>query len=58
MHVPHPDAVLTEVGGQILRHPLGEGGHQHTLVPLRTGADLGGQVVDLAYHGPQLDTGV
>ena len=58
VHIPDTDAVLPEMGRQILRHPLGEGGHQHPLVPLCPGADLGGQIVDLSHHRTQLHLGV
>ena len=40
--------------GEILRHALGEGGHQHPLVPLRPHADLLHQIVDLAVHRSHL----
>ena len=58
MHIPHLDTQPTEVGGQVLGHFLGEGGHQHALVLLRPGVYLRHQVVDLAQHRTDLHSGV
>ena len=58
MQVAHPHAMLLEIVGQILGHALGEGGHQHPLVGLDAGPDLGEQVVDLGGHRPHFDLGI
>ena len=58
MHIPHLDTQPAEVGGQVLGHFLGEGGHQHALVPLRPGVYLRHQVVDLTQHRTDLHSGV
>ncbi len=41
--------------GQILRHALGQRGHQHALIVLRALADLVQQVVHLAFDRADLD---
>ena len=48
VEVLHPDAVLEEVVGEVLGHPLGQGGDQDALAALGPLADLAHQVVDLA----------
>ena len=48
------DAGVFQVFRQVLRHLLGQGGHQHPLVPGGPGPDLVHQVVDLPLHGPDL----
>ena len=58
VHIPHPDARALEVVGEALRHLLGEGGHQHPLVPGRALGDLPDEVVDLAVHRPHIHAGV
>ena len=58
MHIPHLDTQPTEVGGQVLGHFLGKGGHQHALVLLRPGVYLRHQVVDLTQHRTDLHSGV
>ena len=58
VHIAHLDARVLEVGGQVLRHPLGQGCDQHPLAPLGALVDLPDQVVDLALHRPDLDPGV
>ena len=58
VHIPHLDTQPAEVGGQVLGHFLGEGGHQHALVPLRPGVYLRHQVVDLTQHRTDLHSGV
>ena len=47
--------MLFQVFGQIFRHALGEGRHQHALVDSRTGADLREQIVNLRRHRSHLD---
>ena len=47
VQVAHPHAVLLEVLGQVLGHPLGEGDHQRALPALGHGAHLSQQVVHL-----------
>ena len=58
VHVPHLDPRSLQVLGQILRHLLGEGRHQHPLIPGRPGVDLSDEIVDLPRHGPDLHSGV
>ena len=47
VQVPHPDAHLQQVIGQVLGHLLGQRGHQHAFVGRGALADLADQVVDL-----------
>ena len=51
MEVLHPDAEPFVVGGQVLRHPLGQGRHEDPLALRRPLADLAEQVVHLVGHG-------
>ena len=58
VHVPHPDAGIFQILRQVLRHLLGEGGHQDPLVFGSAGADLVHEIVDLPLHGPDLHPGI
>ena len=58
VHIPHADTALTEMGGQVLCHPLGEGGHQHTLVALGASLNFGGQIFDLSLHAADFHAGI
>ena len=58
MHIPHPQAQTLHVVRQVLRHALGEGGHQGPLVSPDPQADLVHQVVDLPLHGAHLHPGI
>ena len=58
VQVPHPDAELDQVVGEVLRHLLRERGDQHPLVGLGPQVDLGDEVVDLALGGLHDDLGV
>ena len=55
VHIPNFNACPLEIGGQVLSHALGQGGHQHPLVLGGAGVDLADQVVDLALHRADLD---
>ena len=54
VQVAHPHPVFGQIVGEIFRHPLGEGGHQHPLLLLGPGADLAQQVVHLTLGGAHL----
>ena len=58
VHVPHPDAVALQIGGQILGHFLRQGGDQHPLFPLHPQVDFTDQIVDLPVGGLYGDLGV
>ena len=58
VQITHPHLVIRQVFGQILRHPLGEGGDQHPLLHRHPFADLGEQVVHLGSDRTHLDLGV
>ena len=49
VHIPDPQAGIIEVGGQILRHLFGQGGHEHPLLPGSSRPDFVHQVVDLPF---------
>ena len=55
MEVPHAQSDLGQIGRQVLRHALGEGGDQTALAGFDPGADLTIQVVDLAFARPDVD---
>jgi hypothetical protein len=55
VQVADADAQLLIVLRQILRHPLGEGRHQHALAPLDASADFLQQVVHLPFHRAHVD---
>ncbi len=55
MHVAAAHADLGVVAGEIFGHALGERGDEHAFVALGAVADLGEQVVDLAFDGADLD---
>ena len=54
VHIAHLDARRLEIGGEVLRHALGQGGHQYPLVPGGAVVDLADQVVDLPLHRADL----
>jgi len=58
VQVLHAHAPLGQVGGQVLGHALGQGGHQDPLAALDAGAHLLQQVVDLAPRGLDHHSGV
>ena len=58
VHIPYPDACLFQILGEVLRHLLGEGGHQYPLIPGGPGIDLPNEIVDLARYRPDLHLGV
>ncbi len=58
VQVAHLETALQQVIGEILRHLLGERGHQHALARLHAAAHLVHQVVDLMLGGPDLDRGI
>ena len=55
VHIPNFNACPLEIGGQVLSHALGQGGHQHPLISGGAGVDLPDQVIDLALHRADLD---
>ena len=55
VHVAAAHADFGVVAGQVLGHALGEGGDEDALVALGAVADLGEQVVDLAFDGADFD---
>ena len=58
MNVPHPNAVVLEVFGQILGHLLGQRRHQHALLLLDADADLAEQIVHLPVDRAHLHLGI
>ena len=58
MKIAHPHFVLFQIIRQVLRHPLGQGGHQHTLTPFNGLADLAHQVIDLSFNGTHFHMGI
>ena len=54
VHVAAAHADFGVVAGQVFGHALGQRGDQHALVALGAVADLGKQVVDLAFHRADL----
>src|SRR5690606_11922028 len=52
MQIPHANPDTLEEIGEVLRHPLREGGDEDALPALRAPPDLGEQVVDLSLHRP------
>ena len=58
VQVPHPDAHLEQVVGQVLGHLLGERGDQHPVAAFGPLVDLRQQVVDLALGRLDDDLGV
>ena len=55
VHVAAADADLGVVVGEVLGHALGEGGDEDALVDGGAVADLGEEVVDLAFDGADFD---
>jgi uncharacterized protein YcfJ len=51
VHVAAADADLGVVVGEVFGHALGEGGDEDALVDGGAVADLGEEVVDLAFDG-------
>ena len=51
VHVTASDADLGVVAGEVFGHALGEGGDEHSFVAFGAVANLGEQVVDLAFDG-------
>ena len=58
VEVGHLDPQVLEILGQVLRHPLGEGGDQDPLPRLGAFPDLPREVVHLVLGGPDDDLGV
>ena len=58
VHIAHPDPGPLEIGGEVLRHLLGEGGDQHPFLAGCALVDLPDEVVDLPLHRADLDAGV
>ena len=58
VHIAHPDTGVFQIIGEALRHFLGEGGDQHTLVFGGAGVDLPDEVVDLTLHRTHLHHGI
>ena len=54
VQIAHPHAVFGQVVGEVLGHPLGEGGDQHPLLLVGPHADLAQQVIHLAIRGTHL----
>jgi len=54
VHVAAADADLGVVVGEVFSHALGEGGDEDALVVGCAVADLGEEVVDLAFDGADL----
>ena len=55
VHIPHPNAHVFKIAGQILCHLFGQGGHQHPLSLFGAGIDFRKQVVDLSIHRAHVD---
>ena len=55
VHIPHLDAFLLQIIGQVLCHPFGQGGDQHTLVLLLPQTDLVQQIIDLPFCRPHFN---
>ncbi len=58
MHVADPHAQVGEVFGQVLRHALGQGSHQHALALGRALAHFLEEIVDLLRDRPHFHLGV
>ena len=58
VHIAHPDPGPLKIGGEVLRHLLGEGGDQHPFLAGRALVDLPDEVVDLPLHRADLNAGV
>ena len=54
VQIAHPHVVLRQIVGEVLRHPLGEGRHQHPLLFAGPVTDLPKQIIHLAVGGPHL----
>ena len=50
VHISHTNAHALQIGGQILRHTLGQRCDQHALLPLNPLVDLADQVVNLPLN--------
>ena len=58
VHVTAANADLGVVAGQVFGHALGERGDQHALIALGAVANLCEEIVDLAFHGANLNFGI
>ena len=58
MQVPHPNAQLEQIVGEILGHLLGQRGDQHPVLGGHFGVDLLDQIIDLALRGLHHDLGI
>ena len=54
VQIAHPHTVFGQVIGEVLGHPLGQGGDQHPLLLLGPHADLTQQIIHLAIGGAHL----
>jgi len=55
VHILDLDALFGEVVGEVLGHFLGQGGHQHPLLPGNAGVDLAQKVHHLPFHRAHRD---
>ncbi len=58
VHVAAAHADLGVVAGEVFGHALGERGDEHALVAFGAVANLGEQIVDLAFDGADFDLGI
>ena len=58
VQIAHAHVVLGQILGEVLRHALGQGGHQHALPGLHGAADFAQQIIDLGAGGPHFELGV
>ena len=58
VHIADLNARVFQIGGQILRHALSKGRHQHPLASSGTLVDLPDQIVNLSLHRADLNSGV
>ncbi|OPZ71922.1 MAG: hypothetical protein BWY82_01566 [Verrucomicrobia bacterium ADurb.Bin474] len=58
MKILHPDPCLPQKRGNILRHPLGQRGHQHPLPGFSRLIDFPDQILDLSIRRPNLHHGI
>ncbi len=55
VQVADAHAVLVQIVGEVLGHPLGERGDEHALLAADAQRDLGEEIVDLRLRGPDLE---
>ena len=55
MQVAHPHAVLAQIIGEVLRHPLGERGHQHSIALPHGAQNFREQIIDLGAGRPDFN---